>query len=227
MQLIVESSPAEAARTAALLVAQAIRRADGPFDLGLAGGSTPRTAYFVLRQLDVPWHRVTCWLPDERYVPRHDPESNARCAREDFVDHVGVPLLEVDTTLPPTEAAAAYWGRLTTLFHEGAPRLVMLGMGGDGHTASLFPGTAALAEAEPGYVANWVEQLDCWRLTATMPLLTSADHVLFLVTGDHKADTVRAVLEDGDPYPAQQVTAEAQQVTWIVDAAAASQLRDT
>jgi 6-phosphogluconolactonase len=107
---------------------------------------------------------------------------------------------------------------------DGRPGLVLLGMGDDGHTASLFPGTTALEERERTYVANWVESKEAWRLTATFPLLWSARRIFFVVTGETKGDMLRRILEGGEPFPAQRVAAGAEDATWFLDAAAASRL---
>ena len=130
----------------------------------------------------------------------------------------------------PVAAAAGYAEILGSVFvgRDGvvAPDLVVLGIGDDGHTASLFPGTDALDERDAIYTANWVGSLDTWRLTATFPLLWSARTVAFLVAGSGKASVLAEIIEGAIPYPAQEVAAGAADVVWLLDADAASQLRN-
>ncbi|NND04629.1 MAG: 6-phosphogluconolactonase, partial [Acidimicrobiia bacterium] len=128
----------------------------------------------------------------------------------------------------PKAAAAAYETALGSAFVDRgfgkAPDLVLLGIGGDGHTASLFPGTVALESLHVGYLANWVEAKDAWRLTATLPLLWSAGELIFIVIGEGKAQVVKEILEDGVPHPAQRAAENAVAATWFLDEAAASML---
>lgn len=222
MQILVSDSPSDLATDAADHLAGLLSR--GPQTLGLAGGSTPVETYRILRERDLPWEQVSCWLPDERWVPAHDAASNALMARTELTDHVSATLLSPDTALEsPAEAAAVYQLQLEAVFGN-APGIVLLGMGADGHTASLFPDTAALGVDEPGYVANWIESLRTWRLTATAPLLSAATRLVFLVAGSAKAQVLRSILIDGEPYPAGLVAAGAQDVTWLLDAEAAADL---
>lgn len=208
---------AAAARIAALLEAT-------PVTLGLAGGSTPTATYRILRDRALPWEEVVCWLPDERWVPPEDPASNALMARRELTDHVPAQLIAPDTTLAdPGEAAAAYERLLEAEFDDG-PDVVLLGVGDDGHTASLFPGTEALDVAEPGYVANWVDGFGTWRLTATAPLLQAAEHLLYLVSGAAKAPVMRSILVDEEPFPARLVAEDSDDVSWLLDAEAAAEL---
>jgi 6-phosphogluconolactonase len=208
---------AAAGRLAALL-------AESPVTFGLAGGSTPVATYRILREQSLPWQRVTCWLPDERWVPPDDPASNALMARHQLTDHVPAKLIAPDTALAdPAEAAAAYQ-RLLETEYDGGPDVVLLGVGDDGHTASLFPETAALEVDEPGYVANWVDRFGTWRLTATTPLLQASDHLIFLVSGTGKAEVMRRILIDEEPLPARTVAAGAADVTWMLDTEAAGLL---
>jgi 6-phosphogluconolactonase len=149
-------------------------------------------------------------------------------ARRELTDHVAATFLAPDTSLPDAEAAAAAYDRvLVPVLERGGeptPDVVLLGMGPDGHTASLFPGTSALEVDEAGYVATWVQAQDTWRLTATAPLLRAARHLIFMVTGESKADMLRRILVDGEQLPAGLVAAGAADVTWLLDAAAAADL---
>ena len=203
---------------------------DGGSSLALAGGNTPRSVHQSLATMDLDWNGVTLWLGDERWVPPDHEDSNTRMARETLVDAVEGILLAPDTAgSDPSITAAHYEIRLRgELPVDGnnrlSPGLVMLGMGDDGHTASLFPGTTALDEVDRDYVANWVETMHTWRLTATFPALWATDEILFMVTGASKADIVRQIIEDAVEYPAQRVAAGASKVTWMFDAAAAAGL---
>ena len=198
--------------------------AEGPQTFGLAGGSSPIATYRELRERDLGWERVTCWLPDERWVPVDDPDSNAVMARTELTDHVASRLLAPDTTLvDPAESAASYQAVLESELEAGKG-IVMLGIGPDGHTASLFPDTAALEVEEAGYVANWVETHGSWRLTATVPLLQAASQLVFLVAGASKAPVLRSILVDEEPYPAGVVARAVEDVTWLLDAEAAAEL---
>lgn len=195
-----------------------------PATLGLAGGTTPIATYHHLADQDLDWARIICWLPDERWVPPADEASNTAMARAELTDPTGAPLLAPDTTVEsPAEGAAAY-GTLLEGELADRPRIVLLGIGADGHTASLFPNTAALDVDKPGYVANWVDALSSWRLTATVPLLQSADHVVFLASGSAKAPVLREIIVDGALHPAGLVARGARAVTWMLDATAASLL---
>lgn len=196
----------------------------GPRTFGLAGGLTPRAAYRELRTRDVAWVQVTCWLPDERWVPPGDPDANSLMARRELVDHVPVGFLAPDTTLEDPRIAASAYELLLAAEFDPVPDVVLLGMGDDGHTASLFPGTEALNIDRSAYVANWVSALGTWRLTATIPLLSSARHVVFLVAGASKADVLRRILVDGEPLPAGLVAEGAADVTWLLDREAAAEL---
>lgn len=203
----------------------------GPATFGLAGGSTPKATYQLLREADLDWSPITAWLSDERWVPGHHEESNTRMAREALLDHVSCGLVAPDPVGDPHEEAARYEAALAEIWVERdgvvAPDLVLLGIGDDGHTASLFPDTDALHVRDRNYVANRVVSKNTWRLTATMPLLWSARKLAFLVAGEGKAAVLERILEGDAPYPAQQVAAGAADVTWFVDAAAASRLRKT
>lgn len=225
MDVIVESTPDEAAAAAAAFLAHCIHETEGKCTFGLAGGSTPLLAYRILRDLDVEWEKVTCWLPDERFVPPGHEDSNALLVSRELTDQVATTLLAPDTALgEPEVAAAAYERALGGVLNDGRPDVVLLGMGNDGHTASLFPGTAALEFDRPGYVANWVDRLDCWRLTATLPLLRSSRRIVFLVTGDAKAEMIRRVVADAERFPARLVAEGGDEVRWVLDDSAAALL---
>lgn len=211
------------------LVADYIRA--GGTDVALAGGSTPKPIHRRLSGVDLPWNQVTLWLGDERWVPPDHEDANSRMVRVTIADEVGARFVRPDTSgSDPAIAAAHYEITLRTELGTDAagrlaPGLVMLGMGADGHTASLFPGSDALERMDRDYVATWVESKQTWRLTVTFPALWAADRIAFLVTGADKAATIREIIDEGTPHPAQRVAAGAGDVTWLLDAAAASQLR--
>ena len=206
----------------------------GRFAVALAGGSTPKATYEVLARDhagDVDWPNVHVFFGDERTVPPDHEDSNYRMAREALLDHVPVGSVHrMRGELPPDEAAASYEGELIVFFGEVPPvlDLVMLGIGEDGHTASLFPETPALGVTDRLAVANPVPKLDTTRLTLTVPVLNAAREVRFLVAGAGKAETLAEILEgDADPreYPAKLVRPPGGPI-WMVDHAAASALHD-
>lgn len=210
--------------------------ADAPRDratLGLAGGSTPEATYRRLRLLPVEWDRVDAWLSDERWVGPDHPDSNGRMAAELLMDHVDARYLRPRwaPSLTAADSAAFYEADLRTIHPDGRPDLILLGMGPDGHTASLFPGTGALdPPPHRWFVANHVPQVDADRLTATYKLLHRSRHVLFLVAGADKSPALRQVLEPGaeeEVLPARRVMEGEAEVTWIVDEAAAADLSGT
>jgi len=199
---------------------------DRPLTIGLAGGGTPAATYAELTNRNIDWSRVMLWLSDERWVPHDHDQSNTRMAHETLADHVVARLVAPETAFgEPADAAHAYGHVLERIFCDGRPDLVLLGIGDDGHTASLFPGTEALEVDSIDYLANWVEQKEVWRLTASMAMLWSARQIVFLVQGEGKAGVLAQILDDGHPYPAQRVAAGATDVQWLVDEAAASRLR--
>ncbi len=147
--------------------------------LGLAGGSTPRATYGRLAEMDIDWNGVTTWMTDERWVLPDDPDSNQAMVRESL-DTIGrIRFLAPNTRLEYPSASARRMTRSMGCLMNRQPRrsVTMLGMGDDGHTASLFPGSAALSVTGSSYVANWVSHLDTWRLTASFGLLSTSDVV--------------------------------------------------
>jgi len=228
-----------AAELFAKLAGDAIRTS-GRFAVALAGGSTPRGVYTLLASdpfaSRVNWPRVHVFWGDERCVPPGHPESNYRMARETLLDHVPIPpanVHRIPCEQEPTRAAAAYERTLWKFFavspEGGPPRfdLILLGMGDDGHTASLFPGTTALHERRRWVVAHYVEKLQAWRVTLTPVVLNAAAHVIFLVSGAGKAARLRQVLRgpyQPDVLPAQIVQPATGRLVWLVDAEAAAHL---
>lgn len=227
------------ARAAAEELAAAAARAvalRGAFTLALAGGSTPRRLYALLADRGapyrdrIPWARTQVFFGDERPVPPDHPESNYRMAREALLDHVPVASVHRIHGEDPA-GAAAYEAELRSFFRipaDGAPPrldLVLLGLGPDGHTASLFPGTPALDERVRWVVSSFVARLGTRRTTLTLPVLNRA-RVLFLVSGAEKAGALARVLAPpaGEPLlPAARVRPDGGAL-WVVDAAAARDL---
>ena len=192
-------------------------------DIGLAGGSTPEAAYRTLASAPIEWPGVDAWLTDERHVPLDHPDSNAGMARRALFDGVAARLHPVPWHDDALTAAHRYEGHLAELLPSGPagpePSLVVLGLGTDGHTASLFP-DCPQPEPDRDYAAIAVPGKG-WRLTATYDLLARAHHTLFLVCGPAKAEALAAVL-GGAPLPATRVSAEADDALWLVDRAAAA-----
>jgi 6-phosphogluconolactonase len=236
------SALAQAAAERFACVVEQAASARGHAFVALSGGTTPKQMGSILAREPyrsrIPWNRVHVFWGDERWVPLGSPESNAGEARRGFLDLVPIPPSNVhpwDTAAEsPREAAAAYEGLLREKLGEfsGIPRfdLVLLGMGDDGHTASLFPGTDALVADGRLAVANYVPKMDASRLTLTAPLLNAGREILFLVGGPGKADTIEAVLE-GPELPANfpaQLIRPAQpdsRLSWLVDEDAGAKLR--
>lgn len=226
--------------------ADAAVRARSRFSVALSGGSTPRHLYRLLADPAQPFHDRIDWSAthvfwgDERHVPPDHPDSNYRMAREALLDLVPVPADNIHRMRgeesDAAHAARLYEAELRGFFSESAdqPRfdLVLLGLGADAHTASLFPGSEAVRERERWVVAPWVEKLASWRITLTPAVFDRAAAVIFLVQGEDKAGALRAVLEGGpegerdpDRYPAQVVRPKSGELLWLVDDAAANRLR--
>ena len=206
------------------------------FTVALAGGSTPRALYELLAgevyAPRVPWEATHVFWSDERCVPPESDESNYRMAHEAMLARVPVPIEQIYRMHgedEPERAASDYEKILRENFDENPPRfdLILLGMGDDGHTASLFPGSNALLDADHLVSAPFIEKLKANRLTMTAPVINAARSVTFLVTGEGKAATLRAVREgarDTRPFPSQLVDPVNGELIWLVDEAAASGL---
>ena len=204
------------------------------FSLVLSGGSTPRLLYEMLaREPFAPrldWAKVEVFFADERCVPPDHPDSNYRLARETLLSRVPIPgdnVYRIRGEVEPAEAAKEYGLLLKEKFADAGPDLILLGMGEDGHTASLFPGTDALNETKHRAVASHVERSTTgrsWRVTMTAPFINRARHVIILVTGSNKGARVSEVLEgprDPRRLPVQLVAPTTGTLAWLLDAAAA------
>ena len=232
---------AGAAAAELLQAARGVTLQAGRFTVALAGGQTPRSTYQVLARSPqagdglLRWETWEVFFSDERPVPPHHAESNFRMVRETLLANGRIPLAHVHRIqgeLDPPQAADLYEADLRQSFGlaPGQPPrfdLILLGLGTDGHTASLFPGTSALAEQRRWVCASWVPKLQSHRVTLTLPVLNAAAEVIFLVSGKEKAEVLRAVLHGqgaGDRLPAQLVRPHSGRLLWLADAAAASLL---
>jgi 6-phosphogluconolactonase len=213
----------------------------GRFTIALTGGTTPGEAYSLLGsepiRSQIDWHLVHIFWGDERCIPHTNPESNFYLAQETLLDHIAIPKSQIHpipADQPDRNAASqAYTVEMQHAFGtNGIPSfdLIHLGMGPEGHTASLFPNQASLHEKQRLVMPVSVPKPPPDRLTFTPPLLNAARNVLFLVTGSDKADALRAVLEGDyqpDEYPAQIVRPTNGEVVWMLDKAAAQNLQAT
>jgi 6-phosphogluconolactonase len=196
------------------------------FRIALSGGHTPIPVYTRLAAIgrDLPWELTRITFGDERCVPPDDRESNFRMARETLLAPAAVPeksILRMRGEIDPQTAAQEYQDQLDLMATQrGEPiyrhDLILLGLGDDGHTASLFPGTVALDETMRRVVANFVPKFDAWRLTFTFPLINHARHVCFLVGAAKNADLIEHVFEGDSQFPASRVNPPAGEVTWII-----------
>jgi 6-phosphogluconolactonase len=216
----------------------------GRFTIALSGGSTPKSLFNLLAtnaRTVLPWDRMFFFWGDERHVPPTDPDSNYKMAEETMLSKIPVAagnVFRIAAENPDAAAAAESYEKTLQKFFAlepnrekpgGFPRfdLILLGMGPDGHTASLFPGSAGLQEKSRLVIANWVDKFKTHRLTFTLPLLNAAACVAFLVSGTDKAPALHAVLESdapGEQYPSKLVRPTDGKLIWLIDRAAASQL---
>jgi 6-phosphogluconolactonase len=196
------------------------------FRIALSGGNTPAPVYrrVAVEAHDLPWKSVRFTFGDERCVPPDDPQSNFRMARENLFVPAAVPeksIMRMRGEIDPQIAAQEYEDQLNAIAtardkaiyqHD----LILLGLGDDGHTASLFPGTAALGEMARRVVANFVPKLNAWRLTFTFPLINQARHILFLVGASKNPQLIERVLAGDRQFPAARVNPLAGEVTWMI-----------
>ena len=231
MDLKILETPQDLARAAAqLFVAKSSEAVAqrGLATIGLSGGSTPRLLYQLLADPNepfreqVPWPSIHFFWTDERHVPPDHPESNYRMAKEAMLSKVPVARENVQRVMsenPNAEEAAEDYEKKVM----STPRfdLILLGLGTDGHTASIFPESEVLLETKRLVAAPWVEKLKSYRITMTLPLINNAALVVFLVSGAEKAEIVKEVLRGPKRYPAQEVEGE---VMWMLDREAAGKL---
>jgi len=233
-------NPAELSKTAAELFAQAAREAvreNGRFTVALTGGSSPVQLYTLLTQKpyvnQIPWEKLFVFWGDERWVPLTDDRSNYKMALDTLLSKVPVlpsqiyPMWSKEAS--PEEFAQQYENQLHQQFNNSAPQfdLILLGMGDDGHTASLFPGTSVLEEKDKWVQAYFLEPQQMHRITLTAPLINQAKKILFLTYGEKKAHALYEVLEgERNPtkYPSQLIQPQQGETRWLVDDAAAKKL---
>lgn len=207
-----------------------------PKSVALSGGSTPRVLYELLADPNEPfrdriaWDETHFFFSDERHVPPDHPDSNYRMVNEALFSRVPVPEQNVHRVLAENfnaeDAANAYEADLRKFFGEAIPAfdLLLLGLGEDGHTASIFPGSEVLYETQRWVAAPWVEKLNTHRITMTLPVLNNGKSIVFLVTGASKAKILNTVMNtdrNPDLYPAQAISPTNGAVSWLVDEAAA------
>ena len=196
------------------------------FRVALSGGNTPRPVYAQIATVarDLPWELFRITFGDERCVPPDDPQSNFRMARETLFVPAAVPeksIMRMRGEIDPQIAAQEYEEQLDVLAAQrGEPiyrhDLILLGLGEDGHTGSLFPGTVGVEETTRRVIANFVPKFNSWRLTFTFPLINHARHICFFVNATKHKDLIERVI-DGDPsFPASRVNPSAGGVTWIL-----------
>lgn len=238
--VLIYKNPELLAQAAAERFAQCAQEAiqkHGRFTVALSGGNTPKRIYELLAtdpfRVRIEWSGVHIFFGDERCVPPEHPKSNYRMVAEILISRVPVPASNVHRIIgegDPAGSAKDYERELKSFFAGATwPRfdLVLLGMGEDGHVASLFPETAALDERNAWVMANWIERLGGFRITLTAPAINGAAHIIFLVAGAGKAARLSEVLNgpfDPSRLPAQLIKPTDGSLVWMVDAEAASQL---
>jgi 6-phosphogluconolactonase len=196
------------------------------FRIALSGGNTPRPIYERLAIIgrDLPWESIRITFGDERCVPPDDSQSNFRMAREALFIPAAIPeksIMRMRGEIDPQRAAQEYENQLDLLAAQRGEQiyqhdLILLGLGDDGHTASLFPGTAGLEERERRVIANFVPKFSSWRLTFTFPLINRARQICFLVNATKNMELIERVLQGDAQLPASRVEPTAGDVTWII-----------
>lgn len=209
----------------------------GVFSVALSGGGTPKPVYAELAKPEnrerVDWDKVHLFWGDERHVPPEDDQSNFKMVREALLDKIEIPaenIHRVRTQMDVRMAAFQYEEELRQFFRGDWPvfDFIFLGMGNDGHTASLFPKSAGLNEEFRWFIANYAPSMDSWRLTLTTLAINAARFILVLVAGEAKADRLKAVLTGPqEPYamPIQMIDPREGEMLWLVDLAAASDIK--
>jgi 6-phosphogluconolactonase len=208
----------------------------GRFDFVLTGGSSPKELYHNLAttyKAEIDWTKVFFFIGDERNVPANHQDYNGLMAKQTMLDKLQIPdeqVFLVNTTLEPKEAAADYQQQLKQHFgnHELVFDLILLGMGDDAHTASIFPQTDLVNNQETGIAAVWVEKLNSFRISFTAPLINKAANIAFITYGENKASALKHVIgdeqKDVHQYPAQLIKPNTGNLDWFVDQKASSLL---
>lgn len=211
--------------------------ARGQFNFVLSGGSSPRRLYKLLSsktyKSSIDWQHTYFFFGDERFVPENDPQRNSLMAKEVLFEPLNIPashIFTVDTSVSPTQAAQLYAEAITLHFNQKPIHFdfVLLGLGENAHTASLFPFTSVLETTEATIKAVFVEPLKMHRITMTAPLINQADYVAFLVFGKDKAEAVYHVLQGSkaspQQYPAQLIFPKEGKLYWFLDTNASALL---
>ena len=235
-----EAMSKAAAETLVEHIRQTLKTRD-VYSIALSGGSTPRRLFALLAsdaeiRDQTAWNRIHFFWGDERHVPPDHPDSNYRMADAALLSKAPIPpenIHRIRAEDPDAgKAAADYEQEIRRFFKIDAGQMpcfncVLLGMGADGHTASLFPGTAALDETRRLVVANWVEKFQSYRITLTVPVFNNAGRIIFLVSGQEKAATLKSVMDrrrESGSYPIQRIRPDQGQRLWLIDSSAASRL---
>ncbi|HTR30245.1 MAG TPA: 6-phosphogluconolactonase [Puia sp.] len=239
MELHVYNNPDELSHAAAAWIANTIAATlqhQDRFTIALSGGSTPKALHKLLAaspfKEQIDWTKLHVFWGDERAVPFSDDRNNAKMAYDTLLNFVPVPPYHIHvmrTDIAPEESAAEY-EKILHFYFDNTPTsfdLVLLGMGDDGHTLSLFPGTAAVHEEKAWAIAYYLEAQEMYRITLTKTIVNRAARVAFLTTGDKKAHALREVLSGAynpDVYPSQEIKPVMGELHWFVDRAAAAGL---
>ena len=241
-KIIITNDPTQLARSAARIFANTAKDCvsqKNRFIVALSGGSTPRATHKLLAEepycSDIPWKKTRIFWVDERCVPVDDPGSNYGLAKNDFLDRIPIPIDQLHPMpggVPPEEGAKKYQEEMEAFFQMGEEDfpvfdLIFLGMGEDGHTASLFPGKRSVVASERWVFAVKGGNPDVYRLTLTYDVMNRAKEIYFLVSGEGKAPIVKTVIEDKDAHlPAQKIQPMGGSLTWLLDKGAASKLSE-
>jgi len=215
-------------------------RERGRFSIALSGGSTPKGLFDLLAspawRSRIDWSKTQVFWGDDRYVPHTDPRSNYLMAKQSLLDHVDVPannIHAIPTDIPPDEAAQQYEKTLRETLRDQSPYPALdfnlLGMGENGHTASLFPHRPTLHESKRLVVSDFIPEVDMYRITMTVPMINAGRKVAFLIAGNTKAGVLRDVIagsRNPEELPSQLIGPEHGQLLWLLDAAAAAKLPD-
>jgi 6-phosphogluconolactonase len=210
---------------------------NGKFSVALSGGNSPKKLYTLLASAykeKVDWDKVYFFFGDERNVPQTDAESNFMMAKKVLFDPLNIAadhIFSFDTSLSPADAAKKYEEEIVKFFDENELSfdLILLGLGDNSHTASLFPDTQVLHDRIPGVKEVFLEDQQVYRITLNAPLINEAEHIAFLVYGEAKAIAVHHVLEDDEDienYPAQLIEPIVGEIEWFLDVPAAAMLKN-
>ena len=230
-----ESASIAAAHLFVTLCKQSIAKR-GTFTVALSGGNTPKRLYEILAtnefSSNIPWKNVFLFWSDERFVPASDPDSNYRMTNETLLQHINIPkenIFPIPVSGQAKQCAANYEDAICSHLKKQKNRFdcILLGIGNDGHTASLFPGTTILKEKKRLVKEIWVEDKQTWRISFTLPLINNANSIVFLTTGKEKTGIVENLLSRKNTktiYPAQLVRPEKGYIYWILDQDAAAKI---